>query len=139
MFKKMLVATDGSERAMRACSEAGRMARALGSELTLLYVVYVPPLYTADIGPGIMAALVNDGKRILDESKKMADASGIEAGTKLVREGDPARMIVKEAEAGAHDLIVMGGSGLGRAGALALGSVSNRVSHDSRCSVLIVK
>jgi len=139
MFKKILVATDGSGKAMRACTEAGRMAKVFGSEVMLLYVVYVPPLYKGDVGQGILDALIEDGKRILDDSKKEAAATGVDAKTKMIREGDPADVIVKEAETGAYDLIVMGSSGLGRARSLALGSVSNTVLHGSTCSVLIIK
>lgn len=139
MFKKILVATDASEQALRACREAAGMAKAFGSEVTLIYVVYLPPMYKTDVGPGIRETLVDDGKEILQKSKEEADASGIEAKVKLIREGNPAEVIVKESKSGAYDLIVIGSSGLGRAGALQLGSVSVRVADDADCSVLIIK
>jgi nucleotide-binding universal stress UspA family protein len=139
MFKKILVATDGSENAMRACIEAGMLARAMDSDLTVIHVVYIPPMYRDDVGPGIEQTLVEDGKKILKDAKREADASGIEAKTKLVREGNPSERIVEEAEAGGYDLIVVGSGGLGRAAPLELGSVSAGVSRSSRSSLLIVR
>jgi len=139
MFRKILVATDGSEQALRGCLQAAGMAKAFGSEVTLMYVVYLPPMYEADVGPGFRETLIHDGKQILQKSKEEVDASGIDAKVKLVREGNPAEVIIKESKSGAYDLIVMGSSGLGRAGALQLGSVSARVTHDADCSVLIIK
>lgn len=139
MFKKILVATDGSEDATRACREAGRIGKALGSEVTVIHVVYIPPMYRDDVGPAIEETLVEDGKRILENGKKEIDASGVKAKTKLVREGSPAERIVEEAAAGGYDLVVIGSSGLGRAAPLELGSVSAGVSHSSRCSLLIVR
>lgn len=139
MFKKILVATDGSEQALRASREAAGMAKAFGSEVTLIYVVYLPPMYKTDMGPDLREALVDDGKEILQKSKNEADALGTDAEVKLIREGNPAEVIVKESKSGLYDLIMMGSSGLGRAGALQLGSVSGAVAHDADCSVLIIK
>lgn len=139
MFKKILVAADGSEQALRACREAAGMAKAFGSEVTLMYVVYLPPMYRTDVGPDLRETLVHDGEQILQRSKEEADASGIDAKVKLIREGNPAEVIVKESKSGAYDLIMMGSSGLGRAGALQLGSVSARITHDADCPVLIIK
>jgi nucleotide-binding universal stress UspA family protein len=139
MFRKILVATDGSERAIEACRDAGRIAKALGSEITIIHIVYVPQLYRGDVGPSIVEALTDDGRRILNESKKVADASGIDAKTRLAREGNPADVIVKESEQGGYDLVVLGNSGLGRTGSLGLGSVTSRVASEIRCSLLIVR
>jgi len=139
MFKKILVATDGSENAARACVETGRIAKAMDSEVTVAHVVYIPPMYRYDVGPGIERTLIEDGERILEDSKREVGASGIQARTKLIREGNPAERIVEEAEAGSYDLIVVGSGGLGRASALELGSVSAGVSRLSRCSLLIVR
>jgi nucleotide-binding universal stress UspA family protein len=139
MFKKILVATDGSENAMKACAESGRIGAAMGSEVTVLHVVYIPPMYRDDVGPGIEQTLIEDGKKILESGKIEVDAAGVNAKTKLVREGNPAERIVEEARTGGYDLIVIGSSGLGRAAPLELGSVSGGVSHSSTCSLLIVR
>ncbi len=139
MFKKILVATDGSERAINACREAGRIAKALGSRITIIHIVYVPQLYRGDVGPGILEALTDDGKKILKESKKAADASGVDTEARLVREGNPADVIVRESEQGGYDLVILGNSGLGRTGSLGLGSVTGRVAQEIQCSLLIVR
>ena len=139
MFKKILVATDGSESAMKACAESGRIGAAMGSEVTVIHVVYIPPMYRDDVGPGIEQTLIEDGERILESGKKQVDAAGVVAKTRLVREGNPAERITEEARTGGYDLIVVGSSGLGRAAPLELGSVSGGVSKSSGCSLLIVR
>ncbi len=58
--------------------------------------------------------------------------------TKLV-DGPITDTIVKEAEAGAFDIIVIGHRGLGGVSKALLGSISDRVADHAKCSVLIVK
>jgi nucleotide-binding universal stress UspA family protein len=60
------------------------------------------------------------------------------ATTWNVREGDPARAIVDEAEARHADLIVMGTRGLTGFDRLVLGSVARNVLTHAHCSVLVV-
>ena len=58
--------------------------------------------------------------------------------TTRLLDGDPARELLRAAREGDHDLIVMGSRGRGRVTAALLGSVSNRVMHDSPVPVMIV-
>jgi nucleotide-binding universal stress UspA family protein len=57
----------------------------------------------------------------------------------VVRSGPAAKAILQRAEAGEHDLIVMGSRGLGVAGSLLLGSVSRAVLAHSRVPVLVAQ
>jgi nucleotide-binding universal stress UspA family protein len=57
----------------------------------------------------------------------------------VAMEGDPASKIVGYADKGGFDMIVMGSRGLGRFKEMMLGSVSSKVLHHAKCSVLIVK
>lgn len=56
-----------------------------------------------------------------------------------VRPGEPARVIVAEADRWGADLIVVGAHGMGRAERLLLGSVSRQVASKAKCSVEIVR
>jgi len=57
----------------------------------------------------------------------------------VIAEGDAAANINGYAEKEAFDLIVIGSRGLGRLKQALLGSVSNKVIHHAKRSVLIVK
>jgi nucleotide-binding universal stress UspA family protein len=53
--------------------------------------------------------------------------------------GDPAEEIVRKAKREAYDLIIIGSRGLTVFKELLLGSVSQRVVHEVKCPVMIVK
>ncbi len=57
----------------------------------------------------------------------------------MERKGDPATMIVDEAEKEAADVIVMGTRGLNTAQRWLIGSVSSRVVQHAPCNVLVVR
>ena len=57
----------------------------------------------------------------------------------MIRAGKPAEIIIEEAEKGDFDLIILGDTGRGGLKELFLGSVSNKVAHQARTDVMIVK
>ncbi|MGH2828948.1 MAG: universal stress protein [Actinomycetota bacterium] len=120
MYKKILIATDGSPTAGKAVATGASLAKSVGAGLLLLHV-------------GEPA----DGKTVLE------DASGRAAGVKGLQtksvSGDPADMICDVAESEGADLIVVGNKGMTGAKRFLLGSVPNQVSHHAPCNVLIVK
>jgi nucleotide-binding universal stress UspA family protein len=60
--------------------------------------------------------------------------------TKVVeRKGDPASMIIDEAERQDVDFIFMGSRGLNAVQRFLLGSVSSKVVHRAPCDVLVVR
>jgi nucleotide-binding universal stress UspA family protein len=61
----------------------------------------------------------------------------ISVTTRLL-DGDPARELLRIARDGDHDVIVIGSRGRGRITAALLGSVSNRVMHDSEIPVIVI-
>ncbi len=63
--------------------------------------------------------------------------SRLPVGT-LVRTGDPATVLLDEAERG-YDLLVVGNKGMTGAARFLLGSVPNKVSHHAPCALLIVR
>lgn len=118
MYKKILIATDGSPTAGHAARVGADLAKAVGAEVLLLHV-------------GDPAA----GGAVLD--KAMRDL-GTDARTKTIN-GDPADKILEVAEEDNVDLIVIGNKGMTGAKRFLLGSVPNQVSHHAPCNVLIVK
>ena len=121
MYKKILIATDGSATAGHAADVGADVAKASKAELLILHV-----------------GDPKDGKKVLAQAEKALSAAKINISTKSVS-GDPADMICEVAEREGVDLIVVGNKGMTGAKRFLLGSVPNQVSHHSPCNVLIVK
>ena len=119
MYSRILVGTDGSKTAARAVERAVEVASATGATLTIL-----------SAGNGAKAQQV------------VAAAAALHAGPDvkietLVREGDPATVLLEHSERG-YDLLVVGNKGMTGVTRFLPGSVPNKVSHHSPCALLIV-
>lgn len=139
MYSKILVATDGSDNALRAAKTAAELARAWKAELTVICVAYIPAMYESDLGSESRETFIEDWRRALEATKKVFEREGVVVKAKLAREGKPAEVICKEAEEGGYDLVVVGGKGLDDARGRALGSVSDRIVDGVHCAVLVAK
>lgn len=147
MFRKILLATDGSDSALRAAQMAGELAQKFDAEVLMVYVMLPIPVLdkvAADEGDdlvwaGTLAAFhgfTQAGQDILARTARVLDEVGIRYAARLER-GHPAERICEIAEAEQCDLVVIGGQGVNRAEALSLGGVSERVSKCAACSVMI--
>jgi nucleotide-binding universal stress UspA family protein len=141
--KKILVAVDSSEHAIRAVEAA----RDLSPDAAFILVsAWHVPTETEKL-----AAELADGTAFLDrlaESAQEAGESDVkEAAKHLVGKdvetalisGHPGKAICEEAKQRAVDLVVVGSRGRGGLGSLVLGSVSHYVLHHAGCPVMIVK
>lgn len=148
MFKKILVAIDGSEQSVKAARAAIDIASKNGGEIHLLHVVRPPAFDYSGVDftgsmlpPEIPDYLIDEwskvGQLILDKARKEVESEDVQT-TIEVGMGDPAQVICDTAEKGNYELIVMGRRGVGGLGGLLLGSVSNRVLQLASCPVLIV-
>jgi nucleotide-binding universal stress UspA family protein len=140
MYKKMLVAFDGSEGAKRALAVGLGMARIHQAELWVLAVEEKLPRFSATIDE------VKEEKEFADrhygallaEASRQAQEAGAEMKP-LLRAGHAAKTIVEVAGEGAFDLVVVGHTGLSEVWARLLGTTAERVSRHAPCSVLIVR
>jgi len=154
MIKKILVPYDGSKHSDKVLAYALNLADKWDATLEILTVVpeesYVYA-YRTGIDCSICKAkkeLVHkyqhtfnvEREDILSSAFKMANEKypDLDITSKLLV-GRPSDKIVEECKKGNFDLIVMGNRGLGRVKGFLLGSVSQRVSNDAECPVLIVK
>lgn len=85
------------------------------------------------------AALKEIGEQVLARAEKTAADKGVGKIDLVLKDGDPARVIVGVAKHGSADLIVMGSRGLGGAESLLTGSVSYKVNHSAPSSCMIVR
>jgi nucleotide-binding universal stress UspA family protein len=139
MFKKILVAVDGSSDSERAVSVAADLAKAHGSELHICHVFHIPERYTPDLAEPLRAAIQKDGEDILAHAVRTAESQGIKAAQHLIKEGHPAEAIVKLAERLQVGVIVVGVRGRTPDQMRTMGSVSEAVARNAKCSVLVVR
>jgi nucleotide-binding universal stress UspA family protein len=137
MFKRILLAVDGSEHSYRAVSVAADLARRFGGEVIVLHVREHELTWGADIDIETdreAITLVDDIVRRLKE-----DEVNVSGDVIRVAVGNAAKAIVDVASRDRVDLIVMGTRGLSEWGRLLMGSVADKVLHLAGCSVLVVR
>ena len=121
--ERIVVASDRSETASRAVAWAAEMARRFEAQLTIVQA-FVP----GPVPEGADAALAVYAEQ----------AAGPGTCVRTVAGDDPADAIVAAAEAEQADVLVVGNIGMSGRREFLLGNVPNRVSHNSRCTVVIV-
>jgi ubiquinone biosynthesis protein len=125
--ERVMVATDRSETADRAVRWAANVAAAYRAELLLLQV-----LPGADV-PEVALSLADEELRRFAE-----EIAGARGRARVVVDDDPARAILDAVEAERVDVVVVGNLGMGGRKQFLLGNVPNRISHNARCTVVIV-
>lgn len=153
MYKKILVAFDGSEASKHALDHAVNIAEPYGAEI---YILSVVPRVMMPVFPdeGFGAAPITAAQDMSEYQQKMAgiyhksleDAAkdinehfpDLNVTTKLM-EGRPSSTIVTEAEESNADLIVIGSRGIGGITGWILGSTSRNVVESCTKPILVVK
>ena len=143
MYKRILIATDGSEKSSLAAQAGIDLAKALGEEVLALNVINEVVIASAvrqlgsdrkDVEDKLMAS----GQKAVDSLKKMGSAAGVKVDP-IVRMGSPANMVIDVARTEGADLIVMGSHGESGASKLLIGSVVQKVLYWATIPVLVVR
>lgn len=140
MFRRILVAFDGSPGAWRALRQAIPLAREHNAALYALAVEEPVPHYraAADEARAEETEVAAYFDRILAGARQVAAGQGVELHTEAVH-GHAAQAIVEYASQIGADLIVIGQHGHSGVLERLLGSTSDRVVDTARCSVLVVR
>ena len=153
MFDKILVPLDGSSHSLKALRQATLIAKNFSGKLTLMHVYSVQPILMPEPSTGgslsipivtgaEISAMIEAGKevgnKILADGEKAVIGSGVEV-EKVLLEGHPVEEIVRLANEGKFDLIVIGARGVSHMREMLLGSVTDGVIHHVHCPVLVVK
>lgn len=149
MYKRVLLALDGSEHAERALETTIELAKA-GMIGTVHLVHVIPPrapeMVTIAGGYGevehaYVATLDYEkdmGWEMLHQATRRLEIAGHEASEEHVLVGDPAKRIIDTANRLDVDLIVLGRRGLGGLSGMLLGSVTRKIEHAATCPILTV-
>jgi predicted unusual protein kinase regulating ubiquinone biosynthesis (AarF/ABC1/UbiB family)/nucleotide-binding universal stress UspA family protein len=134
-IERVMVGTDRSQTAERAVRWAATFAEAFGAELHVVQVIV--PTSRADTEYG--AAEVTRARSAADDLETYArSVAGDRGHGHVVIHDDPAMAIVEATEEHAIDVLVVGNAGMAGRKEFLLGNVPNRISHNARCTVIIV-
>lgn len=138
MYKKILLATDGSEHSKRATENAIHLAKySSDSKMEIIYVVD-PTRAKSDTLSNWKSRDGADHRKKVGEVEKMAKEAGISYMINILT-GEPGPTIVEYANKHQADMLILGSRGLNTLQEFVLGSVSHKVAKRAKCPVLIVK
>jgi ubiquinone biosynthesis protein len=132
---RILVATDRSNTASKAVDWAASMAQNYEAELLLLQVIIPEDGAQPETGTAEAAAVADALPGLKDMAAQLAGTRGL---ARVTVDPDPARAIVQVADEEGVDVVVVGNLGMSGRKKFLLGNVPNRVSHNARCTVIIV-
>ncbi len=154
MFKKVMIATDGSERAEKAAEHAFVMAKACEAELQVVSIVNAgSPREAYEIDPDFHEETEEMTDVNVDELKEQRSApeqkvvdnmvaaareNGINNISSHIATGDPAKEILSYARENGTDVIVIGSHGRSALASAVMGSVCTKIVHAGEIPVLVV-
>ncbi len=142
MYRKILVPLDGSKVAEGVLPHAKELAYAVGAELILLTVGANPAMDFAFSDPGLaqnaMAEQEERSQKYIGEIENELKAAGFKTSTQL-RVGSVAEVILGVAEELQVDVIAMSTHGRTGPARWLLGSIAERVVHNSKVPVLLIR
>lgn len=146
MFKRILVAVDGSATADLALQEAIKLAKEQQAQLRIVHTIDILNVYLGDgfVDPAeISEAQTRSGQEILGKAEAVARDAGIAVETGLLVIDTVGRrvpeMIAADAESWPADLIVICTHGRGGLSHLLMGSVAEGVVRVATKPVLLIR
>ncbi|MEL1266285.1 universal stress protein [Pseudoxanthomonas putridarboris] len=148
MYKRILIATDGSDLARKGLEHGLALAKALGAKVAVV-TISEPVLagYEDALGWGGVYAMQAEyskaqeesAERVLKGALSAAEAAGVAATAVHLKDRQAAEGILEVARVQESDLIVMASHGRRGLGRLLLGSQANEVLIRSKVPVLVVR
>lgn len=147
MYKRILVATDGTKLSRKAVEEASRLAVAMGATLTLVRVVPKYPniffdglaVLTVKEVEQLESAMTEKAKASLDQLLKSTVNQHISVNTVVAKSSNVSEAILKTAKKAKIDLIVMASHGRGGIKRVLIGSETLQVLTHSEIPVLVIR
>jgi len=149
LYKKILLATDGSEHANNAAKKAIEFQKIWDSEVVIIHSIKDNRI-PSELYPNIdvlyakyssLEEVYKDaGTKLLNKTKRMFGDRQSSVETRLIEKEAPEDYIRRIVEEEKFDLVVLGSRGQhSKVKKVLLGSVSSKVSKNAPCDVLIIK
>lgn len=147
MYRKILIATDGSSLSKKAVSSAITMAQLSSAELVALKVVPRYPQSYFEGGVALAASEISrietqwaeHGQAIVDAVARSAKAKGVKVKAVTVKSDVVSEAIIATAKKNKCDLIVMASHGHRGIKRLLLGSETQQVLTHTHIPVLVLR
>lgn len=145
-MKRVLIATDGSEHALKAAQFAGELAAGINAELHVLAVAYRDRHGERELREfariehvegGMANVALSLARSHVEQARRRAETQGAIAIKTSVIEGDPFEEILAYIAAKGIDAVVVGRRGRSSLALLLLGSVSQKLASLAPCIVII--
>ncbi len=160
MFNHVMIAYDGSDYADRALEAGARLAKGLGSKITVFHARLEGPVpeRIRELAPREKSAteghslggfydaasmqkeeLEEIGQKLLEQAASTLKTYGVSDYNTVTGAGDAATSILQHAEENGVDTIVLGTRGHSRLAEIVLGSVSHKIQHAFKGATLTVR
>ncbi len=147
MFRRILVATDGTAESNHAVSEAVALAKRLGATLTVFHASpsYEPLYFSEGAGLGwppkkqYWEEASATADKLLKRAKAVAEKQDVETTLEHASSNSPAQAIIAAATKSKADLIVMASHGRRGLTKLLLGSETQKVLALTTLPVLVTR
>jgi nucleotide-binding universal stress UspA family protein len=141
LSKIILVGVDGSQPAKKALEYAANLASKNESHLYIVHVIeeFGELIQRWEQHDSYVEEVKRLSKDLLHEYESRARELEVAKIDTIEEEGDAAEKILQIAKDKEVDTIVVGNKGLNTAEELLDGSVSHKISHHAKCSVVIVR
>jgi ubiquinone biosynthesis protein len=134
-IQRVMVGTDLSQTASKAVEWAVDFAGRFDAELHLVQVIVPSHPSDTEFGAAERTQAAGAADALQAEAERLAGGRG---RAHVVIDPDPAMAIVGAAEDADIDVLVVGNAGMAGRKEFLLGNVPNRISHNARCTVIIV-
>ncbi|MCG3159099.1 MAG: hypothetical protein JMDDDDMK_00075 [Acidobacteria bacterium] len=139
---RLIVGVDGSKGAEAAVATVAARKWPAGSEVRIVNATWAMPQLTSQHMVGPITQWITEEKarvqKMIDEAVSRLNAAGLKTAV-VVKEEDPKRLLVAEAESWGADCIFAGAKGMGRLERFLIGSVSSAVAARAHCSVEVAR
>jgi len=140
-YQKIMVAVDGSNEAELAFQKAVSIAKRNEASLLLVHVIDTRAFQDVNSFDSMLADQATElAKQSLSDYSENAKNSGVEQVETVIEYGSPKLIVAKQIPQDKDvDLIILGATGLNAVERLFIGSVSEYVTRNASCDVLIVR